>query len=380
MILRNDCRHFPGDRPCVPHKQTGVHCDVCDLYDPVKDRILIIKLDAVGDVLRTTSILPGLKERHPSAEITWVTLSAAKEIFLANPYVHRVLLYDDPATTAALAAEKFTLLMNLDASVKSAALASYCSAAEKLGYGLNERGKVFCFNPEAETWFEMGAFDDFKKRNTRTYQELMLGICRLHTKNYEIILNLTEQELQRAMRYRKECGILASDTVVGINAGASPRWERKKWTPEGYREIIQRLTTSDNCIVILFGGKSERELNRILSEGFSSDVIVAQTESSLRDFFALLNVCDIVVTGDTLALHAATALRKQVVAIFGPTSAAEIETYGRVRKIVSRNMECKCYYRPVCTEEINCMNTISADEVYDAVREKIRAVVHSSAS
>ncbi len=377
MILRRDCRHFPGDRPCLPHKQTGVHCDSCDQYDPVRDRILIIKLDAVGDVLRTTAILPGLKEKYPSAEVSWVTLSASREIFIANPYVHRVLLYDDPATVAMLASEAFTLLINLDASVKSAALASYCRASEKLGYGLDEQGKVFCFNPEAEIWFEMGAFDDLKKKNTRTYQELMLHICRLHRKNFEIILNLTDGELERTRQFRKECGISPSDTVIGINAGASPRWEMKKWTPEGYREIIQRLTTRDKCFVILYGGTYEHDLNLALSAGFSSDVILAQTESSLREFFALLNACDVIVTGDTLALHAATALRKQVVAIFGPTSAAEIETYGRVRKIVSRKMECQCYYRPVCTEEVNCMNTIPADQVYDAVRECMHSAVHS---
>ena len=52
MILKTDCRHFKGDRPCDPHKESGVKCNDCNYYQPISFKILIIKLDAVGDVLR----------------------------------------------------------------------------------------------------------------------------------------------------------------------------------------------------------------------------------------------------------------------------------------------------------------------------------------
>ena len=52
-----DCRYFLGDRPCVWHKRTGVVCE-CEHYERVTGRVLIIKLDAMGDVLRTTCLLP----------------------------------------------------------------------------------------------------------------------------------------------------------------------------------------------------------------------------------------------------------------------------------------------------------------------------------
>ena len=72
------------------------------------------------------------------------------------------------------------------------------------------------------------------------------------------------------------------------------------------------------------------------------------------------------VSGDTIAMHIAIALRKLVVAIFGPTCAQEIELYGRGRKIVSK-LECSPCYKRECNKEINCMSTISLDEVYHAV-------------
>ncbi|MEK6566078.1 MAG: hypothetical protein AABZ41_05160, partial [Bacteroidota bacterium] len=68
--LKTDCRHFRGDIPCKPHKQFGVHCideegKDCIHYDRVDKKILIIKLGAVGDVIRTTPLLHKIKETSP---------------------------------------------------------------------------------------------------------------------------------------------------------------------------------------------------------------------------------------------------------------------------------------------------------------------------
>jgi hypothetical protein len=88
-----DCTYFMGDRPCLPNKQEGVFCS-CDHYErdeaittPFPDipdavieefpegekKIIIVKLDAVGDVLRTTSILPSLKGKYTDSTIVWIT-------------------------------------------------------------------------------------------------------------------------------------------------------------------------------------------------------------------------------------------------------------------------------------------------------------------
>jgi hypothetical protein len=94
MILKLDCKYFPGDRPCSYNKREGVKCDVCPYYETEQIRILIIKLEAVGDVLRTTCILHGLKEKYPKSEITWITRKGAAPLFENNKLVDRVLSYE----------------------------------------------------------------------------------------------------------------------------------------------------------------------------------------------------------------------------------------------------------------------------------------------
>ncbi|MFH1862518.1 MAG: hypothetical protein ABH878_06850 [bacterium] len=69
-----DCRHYRGDRPCAPHKRSGVICDNCPDYQPESTRVLILKLGAAGDVLRTTCILPVLREQYCDPAVYWVTL------------------------------------------------------------------------------------------------------------------------------------------------------------------------------------------------------------------------------------------------------------------------------------------------------------------
>src|SRR5262245_13454658 len=135
-----DCRFFRGDRPCVWHKQTGVLC-TCEKYDRVEERILIIKLDAMGDVLRSTALLPPLAEVHPKAAITWLTRRESVALIERNPYVSEILELGAEATVH-LQARTFDRVINLDASKISAALAAVAKSARKDGYVLDERGIV----------------------------------------------------------------------------------------------------------------------------------------------------------------------------------------------------------------------------------------------
>jgi len=370
-MLKRDCKHFPGDRPCSYHKLEGVKCDNCQYYEPVKFKILIIKLDAVGDVLRTTCILPGLKEKFPEAHITWITRKNAREIFYNNPYVDRVLEIENQETNYFLQVEKFDLALNLDSSTISSAICSSVISKEKLGFGLDEKGKVFPINPEAEEWFLMGAFDDLKKKNTQTYQSIILNIAKLKTENYPIILYLNEKEKKFAEKFLTNHKIDRTKKIIGLNTGAGPRWKFKSWTLEGFEKLIYLLLKNTDYYIFLYGGPFEKERNEYLSKIDNKRVVDTGTNNSLREFFALMDLCDLLVTGDTLAMHTATALGKKIIALFGPTSANEIETYGLITKIQS-DLDCLVCYKMDCDFDPNCMNSIKAETIYNKILELIK--------
>ena len=76
-IYHSDCLHFKGDLPCAPHKENGYHCKNCPAYEQISKRILIIKLGAIGDVIRTTPLISTYKKRYPNCKITWLTMTPA---------------------------------------------------------------------------------------------------------------------------------------------------------------------------------------------------------------------------------------------------------------------------------------------------------------
>lgn len=71
--IHQDCFFYKGSSPCGYHKLKGVVCDGCSYYKPIKIRIVIVKLGELGDVLRTTLILPALSNKYPNLAVTWIT-------------------------------------------------------------------------------------------------------------------------------------------------------------------------------------------------------------------------------------------------------------------------------------------------------------------
>lgn len=365
MLINYDCRYFRGDVPCGPHKSEGVHCEGCKYYVRTGERILIIKLDAAGDVLRTTAILPGLKEKYPQSRIWWITMPESVQLFKGNGYVDKV--FDISLAPMVLAADEFDMVVNLDAAPLSSRLAAVSRAKKRIGFGYNAAGYVYPLSPEAEEWFCMGLFDDRKKANTKTYQRIMLDICGLKPSDHSIQYALTPEESEFAAAFAAANGIGRNDFVVGLNTGAGGRWEKKKWTEDGLIDLVRLLhERRSGTKILLYGGPHEVERNKRIASAVKGSAIDAGCRNTIREFAALLDLSDIVVTADTMALHLSLALRKKTVAVIGPTSSAEIEMYGLGPKLTA-DMPCLCCYLKTCDKEPDCMSSISPLEVLQAI-------------
>ncbi|MBI3752953.1 MAG: glycosyltransferase family 9 protein [Deltaproteobacteria bacterium] len=370
MLINKDCRHFRGDIPCKPHKEFGVHCEKCGYYDKIEFKILIIKLDAVGDVLRTTCILHGLKEKYPHSHITWLTRQESLPLFKNNDMADTVIDYSAQSFLQ-IQSEDYDLIINPDAAPKSARLAEVARGIKKIGFGFHKRGFVYPFNKEAQKWFEMGLFDDVKKANTLTYQQIILDMIGLTHSQHEIVLKLSDDEKKFAKGFANKKGIKENELKIGLNIGAGGRWEHKKWTIEGFSRLIGMIHKDlPKAKILLYGGTEERERSAYLMNKYHHIAIDTGCENSLREFISLLDICDILLTGDTMALHMAIALKKRVVALFGPTSSSEIDLYNRGIKIVPE-MDCICCYLPRCNVRPSCMERITAEDALNAIRRLV---------
>lgn len=369
--LFSDCKNFPLDRPCFYQKNKNTVCSSCKHFVSVnkkenKTKILMVKLGAMGDVLRTTFVLEGLKEKYKNCSISWLVDKKNADVLVGNKYINEIIVNDNKVFEK-LSSVKYDVVINLDLSPESLSFTKVAFAKKIIGYYLDDNRKITGSNDYAKKWLLTSAYDNLKKENENTYQYWMSKICELKKDNYEIQVPISKQALLKAKKLKSSLK-LNKAKIIGINPGAGKRWVMKKWRIEKYIKLIKILSQKGYNIFLLGGRDDEEEIKLILKQKIKN-VYSTGTNNSVQEFFAMVNLCDVVICGDTMAMHAALGLKKQVVAIFGPTSYNEIEMYDRGTKIVS--MDCNCCYLPDCNKKVKCMDKVSVENVLEAVQTYI---------
>lgn len=331
-------------------------------------RILIIKTAALGDVVRTISIAQTLKRVYPLSWISWITSPLAVELLEHHPDIDEVIPFNTKGILYVIA-QRYDLLISLDKEPEVAALAMQVSAAEKRGIGLSEYGTVYPLNPECDRYFELGLDDELKfYKNRSSYPQLVHEAVGLSYQRepYRVfcsgdILAGVSSEFSK-LRYKySNC-----EAFVGLNTGSGSVFANKSLSKEQWAELARRLV-KDGYIPLLLGGPAESAKNAWIEEHVCADIINAGTDNSLSRFIAIIDQCDIVVSGDTLGLHLAIGRGRPVVAIFGPTCEQEIDLFGRGRKVIS-DFDCSPCYKRQCFRQPSCMDAISIDRIMEEIR------------
>lgn len=358
------CRHFNGYKPCG--KNPGV-CDrsQCAEYSSVQERILIIHLEALGAVLRSTSLLAATKRKYPRSHITWVTKAPAHH-FLQGLAVDRVITGDFHR----LAALRFDLAFVIDKSLEASGIMALTKASEVRGFRADEfTGAILPANPEARELWDLG-LDDHRKFfvNQKSEQQLVheaLALGAFTRDEYQVELSAAERVTAAARR--AEWG---GEPVIGLNTGCAATLPAKKLSVEGHRQLIREImATMPEAAIVLLGGPEDTERNLLISKDLPA--ILSPTTLGLRDGLASVAACDLVVTGDSLGMHMAIALKKWTVAWFGPTCAQEIDFYGRGVK-VQTGAPCSPCWKRACGQKRMCYDQVDFKLIIQGLQEGLK--------
>ena len=325
-------------------------------------RILIIKLAALGDVVRTTFLLPALAAKYPGVDITWLTQEDAVPLLQHNPCIRQIVTIGNRREIP----RGFDLIINLDEDAVACEIASELGAPVR-GYFLRD-SRIVC-SAEAEYWMQMsllgGADRDLRKqRNRRTFQEIMAEIAGVSfSDTYKPVIVLTDEERKLARTGLTARGIVPGEPVAGVNTGAGGRWPMKQLDEPRTMELIRGLR-QDGFQVLLLGGGQERARNTRMQEVLADPgVLAVDTEKSLRGFAAVIGECDALISSDSLAMHIGIALGVYTVAFFGPTPAAEIYFYNHGCAIQPALACATCMGKQMCDKHPNCMELIPLAEI-----------------
>jgi ADP-heptose:LPS heptosyltransferase len=367
LELKLDCRHYRGDKPCV-------HCRLCadcTHYDAWGKRILIIKTAAMGDVLRTTSILPALHNKYPGAKITWLTGENAEPLLRGNPDIAEIVLMDGDALPK-LMPRRFDIVLSLDKTPAECGIAMMMYSGDKRGIGLGPEGVPYPLNPEAEYYFSLGLSDELKfKKNKKTYIEMILEVCgldadaRAHPEIY-----LSGAEVAEAKKHLAAAGFAFDARAVGIVAGAGDTFAKKTPSAEKWAGIIHALESvlpKSERLYILGGPADLAKMNEVAGAVPGAATVIPPLANP-RVFAGVVALMNALVCGDTLAMHIAAAVRAPAIVLFGPTCGQEIDLFGMGAKIVSQ-AECAPCYKGACSKSPDCMDMIAASYIARAAAE-----------
>src|ERR1700736_3132868 len=261
-------------------------------------KVLIIKLGATGDVVRTTPLITAL-----SGDVTWITADANEILFGGISESVRCISWNNREQVRD---RTYDLLVNLEDTIEVASFVQTVSPAEVRGAYLDSQSQL-TYTEQLRDWFDLSIVsvhgreraDALKFRNRRTYQDLVFkGVGLKFAGEPYLLPEPIDTDL-------------AGDVAIAAEAG--PVWPMKRWA--FYDQLKQRLE----------------------AEGLIVNVLPKR--SSLLKHLADVRNHRCLVGGDSLPMHFALGTRTPCVTLFNCTSPWEIYDYGVQTKIISPLLE-----------------------------------------
>jgi len=347
---------------------------------PDADRILVIRLGAVGDVVRTLPAVTSLRGAYPGAHIAWLVEAPAASVVQGQPCVDEVIVFPRQELVASfssrrlrrLASElgrflstlrgrRFDLVVDFHSLLRSSVLARLSGARRRIGYAkpLGRELSFLLATDRAE--LVPGALSRFD-RNAGLVEFLAIDMP-------PAARPLLVSSLDRA-RMGVQIAQLAKDAPVVLHPGSSATTEYKRWAPEAFATVARSLYEKDgiSSIVTVGPSREDLELARAVVEASEGAAKLAPETPTLRDLAALMAVSRLCVGGDTGPIHVASLVGTPVVQIQGSTHPVENAPYtGTPWRTVHVEIACSPCRRGCAAA--TCMSLIQPDAVLEAARE-----------
>lgn len=319
-------------------------------------KILLIRLDRIGDVIVSTPAIRAVRGEFPSADIHLLVNKYTRDLVINNPNINKVLVYG-----TGLLGRDYDMGIALHAGTLQNYLAFKSGAGVRLGY--SGWGGGFFLTKRC--------IDDCAERIRHEAQsalEVVSLICDVKS-DMRLEVSITEHGEQFADDFFKKNGLLSGGMAVAVHPGARQAYIR--WKRERFAAVADRLMREIGARVVLIGGAEE--------EGLVNDTAALMSQRpalaaglGLTQLVSVINRCGLFIGNSTGPMHIAAALNVPTVAIFGSEHPLDsYKTWGPIggrHRVVSKDAGCKVC-NPTKCRTFDCMDKISEDDVFRAAME-----------
>ena len=344
------------------------------------ERILIVKLSAIGDVVHTLPCLNALRQARPQAEIGWLVQEPGAQLLRHHPQLDQLIVFprkewgksfwrmmkEGGPFVRKLRSYKFDVAIDFQGLTKSGMLAWLSGAKTRIGFGGKdgrELNKIFTnvkLTPPPERRHII-------ERNLSLLEPL--GVA---NQQYDSVLPIPGEDVEFIDRFFEKSGLSEKAPPVAVYAGAG--WSTKRWPPDCFAKLGARIAKELERPVLIVWGPGEDTVAIAIAEEMRAEgaesVLAPQT--NLLRLAALLDRCAVAVGGDTGPLHLAAALRTPCVGIFGASDAKRNRHYvEREVTLQLDELECVPCWKHECPNQptIKCLHLITVENVFEAVRK-----------
>ncbi len=288
-------------------------------------RFLVVKPCCLGDALMATPVLRALRHAYPTGVIDVVVTPWAAPGFDGHPAVRRLIPYPERPTPVrivtlarTLARERYDCALGLDRSPYVGALLSLTRIPVRAGIGTGWRS----------LFYTHAVRPDPSRHETELYLEVLrtLGV---HAQGlepeYHVPATVREQLAARTAHLPRPLVVIHPGGAVN----PASRLLAKRWPPERFAMLADRLIDTLGASVILVGSPSDRDAVTAVFTSSGHDLVDWSSSLTWTELAALLSLADLFVGNDTGAGHLAAAVGTPTVSIFGPTSPVRYRPLGR---------------------------------------------------
>ena len=309
-------------------------------------QVLITRLSAIGYCILTLPLAVKIKQLWPDCRITWAVDCAAATLLEAHPAIDEVLRVQkgwlsQPKNWSRLRNQlqerQFDLVFDPQGLSKSSLLGRLSTSPLRIGFDYSHAR-------ELAPWMATHRIRRTARHMVDTYLQLLSPWCELTPGTGEFQMPVFERSAERVeqMLQGLEFSYLSNPPStldsnhhntaisdqkwVAMNVGAG--WVSRRWPPERFGWIAQQLWQRHGLrsLVVWAGDEEQAMAEQVVAQG--GGAAVAAPPTTLRELVEVIRRCELLITGDTSALHMASAVNAPCVGLFGPTWADEVGPYG----------------------------------------------------
>ncbi len=333
-------------------------------------RFLIVNVNWIGDIIFSTLLMRSIKKSFPSSYLATLVPKSGVQILKDNPYLDEIIEFDpfkergftgiDILLIKKIKNYNFTHSLHLHRSISRKIYAYIGGIENRIGY--NEKLKSFLLTK---------ALSSNRDKIHRALYYFNLGASLgLVDDGNGLDIFVEENDLVKG---KDILAVHNIDKFCLIHIGAN--WEAKRWPLDHYVELLDGITANYELDVVLTGtARDIQDADYIVSHS-KSKVTSLVGDTDLRELLSLIKLSQLSITVDSAPLHIATALKKPLISIFGPTDKNITGPFRPEAKtiILSENVNCNIpCYQDVCQHEYKCMRAVTPQSVLDSFDEVLR--------